>query len=249
AIGGGVNVISRNGRTEKSDLLEPRLYYRYVSANASGVARAEVKGNTIGLNYIVGGSLKDFNDLNGGRQVGLQPKTEYKDDSDDLRAQYLLSNNSTLTIAHQNVRQDNAWRTHRTIYGISWQNTTVGTDRELFYDQNRQLTYAQYEHNGLFSFSEKLKASVSYQVQSEDEVRVRSNGNINRQGFDVRTTGFWLQSESPVLKTGKMVAGIEYYNDTVDSYRRDYNSSGSLTNVDPLRYRPERSAGNTQYFT
>lgn len=243
AIGGAVNVISRDGKISlyppllrgesKGGLIHPRLYSRYSSANKSDVLRAEITGNkTEQVNFIIGGSLKDFNDLRGGKEVGLQEKTGYQDNSGDVRAEYALTKDSMLTLAHQNVRQADAWRTHRTIYGVAWQGTAVGTDKKHSFDQGRQLTYLQYETKSPFTFSERIKASLSYQTQTEDQITIKKDNKTDKQGFDVRTTGLWVQSETPVYKFGRIVAGIEYYSDAVDSYLRKYNAAGALTNTE-----------------
>lgn len=233
AIGGAVNVISRNGATAEPGLLRPRIYSRYSSANKSDVLRAEAGINKPGqFNLLLGGSLKDFNDLRGGKSAGLQKKTGYQDNSGDLHAEYTLTKDSTLIFAHQNVRQDDVWRTHRTIYGVSWQGTTVGTDKRHSFNQERQLTYIQYELKNPFTFSERIKASLSYQTQAEDQITVKKDSKTDKQGFDVRTTGLWVQSETPAMKIGRIIAGVEYYSDAVDSYLRKYNAGGILTNTE-----------------
>jgi len=48
----------------------------------------------------------------------------------------------------------------------------------------------------------------------------------------VKTTGVWVQSETPEFFLGKMVAGIEYYSDRVNSYLRKYNAAGALTSTE-----------------
>ncbi|MFH1227939.1 MAG: TonB-dependent receptor [Planctomycetota bacterium] len=244
AIGGAVNAISRDGKTavspalmrgkaEDASAFHPRFYYRYASANKSSVSRVETKINpTEQLNMLLGGSLKDFDDLKGGKSIGLQHKTGYNDNSGDFMARYALSDKSTLTLAHQDVAQNDIWRTHRTIYGSSWHGTTVGTDKKHLFDQGRQLTYLQYEAQKPLSFSERIKASLSYQVQTENQLTVKKDSKMEKAGFDVRTTGFWAQSETPALGFGRITAGIEYYSDSVASYRRTFKADGTLNTIE-----------------
>ena len=52
-----------------------------------------------------------------------------------------VSPETTLVAGYQYVDQDDAWRTHRTVYGISWEGSSVGTDHELVFDQRRELAY------------------------------------------------------------------------------------------------------------
>jgi hemoglobin/transferrin/lactoferrin receptor protein len=135
-----------------------------------------------------------------------------------------------LLLGYQYVSQDDAWRTHRTIYGVSWEGTQVGTDRVLTYDQGRQLGYVQLRQEGLGALADSMLASASYQSQSEDQHRVRSNLRSERLGFDVYTTGLWVQFDKQWGRTS-FVYGVDYYRDDVSSYNVEYNANGTIRRV------------------
>ena len=228
AIGGVVNVLSDlSGRPEG---FTPRALYRFSSAENSNVVRAEAGSNGEGLRWLGGYTYKDFGDLEGGRDVGVQPKTGYDENAADVRVEYDLGESTTVAAGYQYLDQDDAWRTHRTIYGISWEGTAVGTDRKLAFDQHRQLGYLQIRHDGLGAVADTLRASVSYHQQSEDQHRVRSNLRSDELGFDVYTTGLSAQLEK---KWGEvqLVYGADWYHDEVSSYNVQYNSDGSVRTV------------------
>jgi outer membrane receptor protein involved in Fe transport len=144
--------------------------------------------------------------------------------------EYDIGEATTLVAGYQYVDQDDAWRTHRTIYGISWEGTTIGTDRKLAFDQQRQLGYVQLRHDGLGTLADTLRASVSYQQQSEDQHRVRSDLRTDELGFDVYTTGLIAQLEKK-LGGVQLVYGADWYHDEVNSYNVQYNASGSIRRV------------------
>jgi hemoglobin/transferrin/lactoferrin receptor protein len=233
AIGGTVNAITMR-REEFGEGFDwgGRTLYRFASAEHSHTGRGEVGANfdeNVGI--LIGGTWKDYGDLEGGKNLGLQPKTSYDEMDWDGKLEYLFDPNRKLVFAHQSVNQEDAWRTHRTIYGKSWRGTTVGTDKKLAYDQDRDLTYLQYHAHELPWFIEEAHLNVSHHLQEEDEHRIRSNDQSQRQGFDVNTLGTFMQFHSPT-PIGRLVYGVEYYRDWVNSFSRRYNTNGSLAGVD-----------------
>jgi hemoglobin/transferrin/lactoferrin receptor protein len=232
AIGGTVNAIPRS-REHFPDGFNwsRRLYTRVATAEGSIIGRVEVSGN-VGqrLGLMMGLTLKDFGDLEGGRHVGIQEKTGYDEHDCDLKLEYRIDENRRLIFAHQHVRIDDAWRTHKTIYGISWHGTTVGDELERSLDQERDLTYVQYIADGLDGFAQSMKLTLSYQEQEEERFRVRTGDRIDRQGFTCRALGLGAQfsSDTPV---GLLTYGVECYYDDVDSWKRTYNPDGSVKSV------------------
>jgi hemoglobin/transferrin/lactoferrin receptor protein len=233
AIGGTVNAITRGRESyEEGFNWDRRIYGNYSSASDSGIVRVELSGN-LGEVFggLLGGSLKDFNDLEGGRHTGLQPKTGYGEMDWDLKMEYRFLPDSRLVLAYQHVGQEDIWRTHKTIYGISWHRTSIGSERKRVLDQGRDLIYLQYHGKDLRTFFNRADASLSYHLQQEKQFRIKGNGKRDIQGFKVKTLGFWTQfgSSTPI---GHFTYGIEYYRDRVDSYREKYRADGTLEKVE-----------------
>jgi hemoglobin/transferrin/lactoferrin receptor protein len=232
AIGGAVNAITLGPVIGGEGFdWHPRAFYRVSSAEHSHTARAEVGANWSDAGgVLIGGSWKDYGDLEGGRDVGRQSHTGYLERNVDGKAVYHFSPDTKLVLGHQTVVQDDAWRTHRTIYGLLWEGTTRGTDLELSYDQRRHLTFLQFQAQNLPSFIQEAHVSLSHQLQREDEFRIRSNRLRSEQGFDVHTLGASLRLHSP-SPVGRWVYGVEYYRDWVGSFLRNYDAAGQLTSV------------------
>jgi hemoglobin/transferrin/lactoferrin receptor protein len=230
AIGGTVNVFTTGPNTYGEGFnAGGSAMYRVSTAERSHTVRGEVSlswDDTLGLHG--GGTYKYFGDLETGS--GRQPFTGYDEFDADFKLEYLIGPDTSLVVAHQQVHVDDAWRTHRTIYGRSFEGTTVGNERRRALDQERQLTYAQLHATNIGSFVDAMHISISHQYQGEDRDRVRSDGRRDLQGFDVDTFGLWAQFESP-SPVGTWTWGAEYYRDHVDSYHTDYNADGSLNAV------------------
>ena len=233
AIGGVLNALTIEPPTwNGAPNWESRLYYRGATAERSNVGRVQVGSRASRqLGFVGGVSLKDFGDLRGGRDVGVQEHTGYDEQDYDAKISYNVNEDSQFTLGHQTVNQNDAWRTHKTIYGIDWDGLSVGDDKVHSYDQYRDLTYLRYRAENPDGAIDAAELTLSRQAQSEDLHRVKKDSSIEKQGVDVTTWGVALQMESD-SRAGDWVYGVEYYRDGVDSQARKYKSDGSLSKVE-----------------
>jgi len=226
AVGGAVNVLTAMPRTGP-DGFSSRVVYRYADAESSQTARAEATYRGDALRARAGYTYKDFGDLEAGGDTGEQPRTGYDENNADARFEYDLGERTTVALGYQYAKQDDLWRTHRTIYGNGWKGTAVGTDRQLSFDQAGRWGYRQVSPEGLGGFADPVRASLSYQEQTEDQYRVRSNLRYDTLGFDVDTTGLWVQFDKQ-WGPAQLVYGADHYSDDVSSYNVEYNANGTV---------------------
>jgi hemoglobin/transferrin/lactoferrin receptor protein len=229
AVGGVLNALAVDGPDWTGEASwEPRLYYRGASAERSNVGRIQLGGRpTEQVGFVGGYSAKAFGDLRGGGDVGVQKHTGYDEQDVDAKVNYYISDNAVVTLAHQTVRQEDAWRTHRTTYAIAWEGLAKGDDRVNSFDQARDLTYVRCRMENLDGVVNGIEATLSRHAQSEDNDRVKKDWSSERQGFDVETWGGTLQLES-TSAWGQWVYGLDYYRDMVQSYARKYRADGTL---------------------
>ncbi|MCR9245892.1 MAG: TonB-dependent receptor [bacterium] len=226
AIGGTVNVITKDPYTYGDNGINygGASYVRFSTAENSVHARGEVSvgythadGSRTGV--LFGGSAKNFGDLEGGRGVGTQPETGYQDNAFDIKIEHWFDADTRLVFLHQNLMQDDVPRTHRTVNGITWRGVSSGSDLQRNFDQNRYLTYVQYHKENIDGPVNAVRANLSFHQQVETRDRVRGSGAQEEQGFDVGTTGAWVQFESNT-SVGHFTYGIEIYHDDVNSFLR-----------------------------
>jgi len=233
AIGGTVNAttVAPPADDQGKPVLAPVLYYRGATAERSTTGRLQLAGRVNeNVGFIGGVSVKNYGDLRGGDEVGRQDHTGYDELDFDGRVDVNLDPDNRLTYGHQSVSQDDVWRTHKTIYGLTWEGLKAGDEKSRFLDQHRTLDYLTYEGKKLESFADRVKVTLSRQVQREDESRIKKDDTGERQGFDVTTWGSSLQLESDTT-LGNWVYGAEYYHDGVDSYLNKYKANGALSKV------------------
>jgi hemoglobin/transferrin/lactoferrin receptor protein len=228
AIGGTVNVFTKSadfrGEADGAAFHHGSALYRFASNSLSHTGRLEVKtgeGGAWGLH--VGATYRDFGDIRDS-EVGRMPKTGYEEFDYDLRLDVALSNTATLTVAHQSVKQDDVWRSHRTVFFEPWHGTSLGSpDLARVYDQERTLSYLRLADQDRAGAVRGYTLTFSFQQADEDFNRTRLSGVNTRMELDrteVDTFGAVLGMES-ALGGGTLVYGVDYYRDSVDSSRRD----------------------------
>lgn len=237
AIGGTLNAFTRSSgfSSEPPEQLFAKgdVRYEYRSnGEGSSIGRVEGaagKGGSWGLNG--GISYKDFGDIEDSA-VGAMKHTGYDETDWDLRLDASIGAGTTLTMAYQDVDQDDVWRWHRTVYNPGWSKdghvAAAGTWLANTYDQGRSLGYVKVDSvdPGVGEWLSHFTATLSYQELSDSEFQDRRSTETQAltsaryqqlQTAEVSTVGIDLALESPV-GPGSLVYGLDYYRDDVDSY-------------------------------
>jgi len=231
AIGGTLNVLTARPLYAESGFLSGgSTFGRWSSAEQSYTGRVEGSVSEADkYGFLFGFTGKDYGDLRTAGQ-GENKNSGYEEWDVDFKGEFFLNPDTRLTFLHQQVHQNDAWRTHSTIFGIPYRGTTTGSDQRRSLDQERHLTYLQLEGNPGGVIDHYL-VGVSHQRQAEEQFRRRpiGDGRVNITGFDVDTYGIMAQFSSDT-DLGYLTYGTSYYIDRVDSYRENFNANGSFDN-------------------
>lgn len=170
-----------------------------------------------------GVSLRRFGDLLGGKNTGFQWPSGYNENDFDIKAKFSLHKNLTLTLAHQNVSQQNV----PAYYRYQLDNFALN----VFDPQRRQLTYAKLVRQSEQSFFKEQTLTLSYQHTEEGRSSQKNNSDTRRIETDrVGTWGLNLNNRSDFLEKGSLNTGVELYRDLVNSERYDLNTKTNATN-------------------
>lgn len=202
-------------------------YYRGQTAEQSHTGRFEFDtgvGDQWGLH--LGTTVKHFGDVIAA-ELGKEQNTGYDEWAYDARLDVKLSDSWTFTAANQMLGQNDVWRTHSTIYGVSFAGSAIGSDLRRLKDQRRSLSFLKLRGEDLNGFVDAVTTTFSYQNFPENGERVRSDGRSQIESFDSSMWGIDFQLESDT-SAGHLTYGVDYYVDHVDSARTDYNPDGSL---------------------
>jgi hemoglobin/transferrin/lactoferrin receptor protein len=228
AIGGTLNAFTKDsGWRDGTGLNGGLLSYRGSTAESSHGLHFEANTGDAGKwGLHIGGSVREFGDVDAA-DIGRQPKTGYDEWAYDLRFDAAINDQWTFTAVHQQLRQDDVWRTHATIFGRPWHGTTIGNDRERSFDQERTLSYVRLAGDKLEGFADSISFTASWQTADEWQHRIRSNGASDDNDVFVDTLGFDLQFTSDT-SIGKLTYGADYYRDGVDSLSTFFNANGTF---------------------
>ena len=239
AIGGTLNAFSKS-----SDFRARPVDRIYLGGSAAYEFRSNGAGSQIGrleMETGVGGkfgvwlglSAKDFGDI-GDSAEGRMKGTGYPEQDWDLRLDWAVTPESTLTLAHNSVHQDDISRWHRTIDNPGWQHdghvAAPGRWTADNFDQDRSLTYLRYAgaNPQVGAAIRRWSATLSWQTSADAEFQNRqpAEDSIRASDIHLETIGACLNLES-VIGSGTLVYGVDYYHDTVDSSGYKMKSSGA----------------------
>jgi len=231
SIGGTVNVITKGSdplEYSKDQLFsEGRVLYRGSSAEQSHTGRAEgIVGIGQSTGVILGYTDRRIGNIKASG-LGELPHTGFDEVGFDLRMDHYFRENVRGTFAYQQFEQNDLWRVHKTIYGRSWEGTSVGRELRRSGDQSRRLAYAQIKADDIDGPIQKIHTSLSWHNHEESRYRIKSSGKADQQGFDLDSLGAWLQLESDT-QIGKLSYGTSYYRDQADTFRNDLDQEGNV---------------------
>lgn len=204
------------------------LLFRYATAEDSATSHAETEGNLDSLGWHAGFSYKDYGDLRAGRDVGLLAHTGYEAADGDVALTWQLSDVERLTFAAQHTTLRDVPRTHSTVDNNPWRGLTAGSDVQRDHTHRRSLTYVRYEADGGPSATfDRVSATVAFKHRYEREDRIRSNGRRIFQQLDVQTPAILAQAQK-ATSIGRLVFGVDWYRDHVDSEQREHAANGAV---------------------
>jgi hemoglobin/transferrin/lactoferrin receptor protein len=234
AVGGTLQLFTRESSFQEEEngktFAHGSQSYRWSSAEHSHVSRTTAEtgvGGNWGL--LLGFTRADFGDVDAAN-LGRQKKTGYDQYGFDARADWRISENWQLTLNHQNSAQDDVWRTHSTVFGESFSGTTVGTDLRRLKDLAHSLDYLKLTGADLHSAIDAATFTLSYQTWDENADRVKSDRSRQLESLDSRMWGADLQLES-LIGENRLIYGADFYQERVDSARRDFLPDGSLDQI------------------
>ncbi|MFT5154205.1 MAG: hemoglobin/transferrin/lactoferrin receptor protein, partial [Planctomycetota bacterium] len=156
--------------------------------------------------------------------------TGYEEWSGDVKIENFLSDTSRLVIAHQRVDQNDVPRTHKTVFAVPFEGTSIGSDLARDYDQDRSLSYAQLHLDDVAGFIDSARISLSWHQQDEILRRTKSSGSRQKQGFEVGTLGLLANARSETA-SGEWVYGFELYRDHVDSFLNKFDEQDAADDI------------------
>lgn len=229
ALAGVINIITR----KRTDFFDPQktqglFALRGATADASLGGRLQMEGNVNQFGYLGGISVKRFNSLEGGGDVGEQRPTAYDELGGDLKLNYQLDGGGELIFAHQYTRQYDVPKTSE---------ITLGNKLKFNYEpQLRTLSYLEYQrqYEGAPISSMKLNVSFNRQKEGEEIINAATPTVETREITDVKTLGATTQFTSKIGRAHRLTYGFDFYQDRYDTSKDRINlTTGAITSQTP----------------
>jgi len=216
AMGGTVNLITR----KRADFQREKgwnglLCGKYGSAAAERAGRVQVEANVHRFGALMGATYRGFDDLDGGRGVGVQTPTGYEEVDADAKLNLWAAEGQEFTLATQFSRQFDVPKTSE---------VTLGGNRKFNYEpQLRSLQYVRYEGKDLVDGRlQSALVNVSYNLQAEGEEVIKSDPDLEtreRNGAD--TLGALVHLRAAKWRLLQLSGGAEFYQDWISSSKQE----------------------------
>ncbi len=220
AIGGTINIVTRAPSVHDAirfgDYAFTEVTQFTNTSDASSYTRWNVEGWVGSTGVFTGASFLNVRDLDTGWDFGRQPGTNYQQYAGDIKFQYLVNDNSLLTVSLQHLEQENVPRSDRFPgYPGDRNNSNTPAGARFFDPQQRDLAYIRFQSLYPNPWLDAFTFTASYNRQRE--VQTRGIPTTRFQETDVETVGLQMVGAKDLGGLGKIVTGVDWYHDDVDS--------------------------------
>lgn len=218
AMGGIVNVITKKGPALGAERRAgAAVSSRYSSADDAFTGRAEAFASSARHRLFGGFTYRRSGDVEGGGAVGPQRATGYDELAGDARAEFKVSDFSTVSAAYRIMNQRDVPRTDRIV------------DRtNLVYDfdpQRLQIGTLRFENLTPGRFVDALSVTAQWNRQDEGKLEVRSSQPAVERRMSDSQTFFELNLELATFvgESQRLLYGADFGTESIDSTRIDFN--------------------------
>jgi outer membrane receptor protein involved in Fe transport len=196
--------------------------------------RGQLEYNSKKIAFLAGGTYRDFGDLVGGKETGVQTPSGYTEYAFDGKLLFALKDNMQLTLASQFLNQSHVPLYHKVVLEDYLINE--------FEPQQRLMNYARLNIQGSNNLFEQVKFIASWQQNTENTTTQKNNKTlINKDDNQVNTLGFVTDVTSKFSKIWSANSGAEYYHDNVSSNRYIISSDNSAPTIEKRGLYPDDS--------
>jgi len=207
---------------------------KFMTDGMEKTGRGQLQYNSEKVAFLGGGTYRDFGDLVGGKETGVQSPSGYKEVAFDGKLLFALNKNIQLTLASQFLNQSHVPIYHKVVL----ENYAINE----FQPQQRLLNYAKMNIHGSKKVFDQVKFIASWQQNTENTKTQKNNTNLVQLDNNlVNTLGFVTDITSEFSKIWSANSGVEYYHDNVSSSRFVNSTDNSVPPVEKRGLYPDDS--------
>jgi outer membrane receptor protein involved in Fe transport len=213
ALGGALQIFSVDPLlTSGENQWHGRATGKMVTDEMEKTGRGQLEYRSKKMAFLAGGTYRDFGDLVGGEETGVQTPSGYSEYAFDGKLLFALKKNMQLTLTSQFLNQSHVPLYHK----VTLENYAINE----FQPQQRLMNYARLNIRGDNKIFEQVKFIASWQQNTENTTAQKNNSVLVQQDSNrVNTLGFVTDITSNFSKIWSANSGVEYYHDNVSSSR------------------------------
>lgn len=210
AMGGVIQVFTKNPAFSEKPKWSSTIYGKTVSSNMENTGRVELIHQSAAMALQLGFTHRNFGDLVGGEQTGIQHPSGYSEKSFDTKLRWKLNENTLVTLVHQQLIQHDVPLYHK---------VQVEDFKYYYFEpQQRKLSYLKIEKYLGKSILNHLNIIASTQQNKETRKYSKNNALFEYQESDkVATIGLAVDIYATFSNRVTANTGVEYYHDKVNS--------------------------------
>jgi hemoglobin/transferrin/lactoferrin receptor protein len=235
ALGGALQIFSVEPRLKSTGSeWHGNMTGKMVTGGMEKSGRGQLEYSSKKMAMMIGGTTRDFGDLVGGKETGVQSPSGYTEYAFDGKLLFALKENMQLTLASQFLNQSHVPVYHKVVL----ENYEVNE----FQPQQRLMNYARLNIQGRKKIFDQVKFIASWQ-QNTENTEAQKNGSklVQIDSNRVNTLGFVADITSAISKTWSANSGVEYYHDNVSSSRFVITTDNSAAPLEKRGLYPDDS--------
>ncbi len=235
AIGGALQIFSIDPLlTKGKQEWHGSAIGKFMTDGMEKTGRAQLEYNSEKVAFLGGGTYRDFGDLVGGKETGVQSPSGYTEYAFDGKLLFALQENIQLTLASQFFNQSHVPVYHKVVL----ENYLINE----FQPQQRLMNYARLNIHGSKKAFDHIKFIASWQQNTENTSTQKNNSTKMQQDDNrINTLGFVADVTSNFSKSWSANSGAEYYHDNVSSSRTIISSDNSAPPIEKRGLYPDDS--------
>lgn len=244
ALGGALQLFSINPvLTDSGAEWHGSATGKFMTGDMEKTGRGQLEYNSKKIAFIAGGTYRDFGDLVGGKETGVQSPSGYSEYAFDGKLLFALKENMQLTLASQFLNQSHVPVYHKVVL----ENYAVNE----FHPQQRLMNYARLNIQGRKKLFDQVKLIASWQQNTENTAAQKNGSNLTQLDNNrVNTLGFVADFTSEFSKNWTANSGIEFYHDVVSSSRFVIDNTGTVPDLEKRGLYPDDSRyGNFSVYS
>ncbi|MBK8643134.1 MAG: TonB-dependent receptor [Saprospiraceae bacterium] len=218
ALGGTIQVNSKKLEYSQRRKYEVSWLNRFSMPTSELTTHGEIGISNPRIAFIGGISARNFGDIYGGKNTGLQNPTGYSESSYHVKTKYRLSSYSNFTFLHQALRQRHVPIYHKIVL--------ENYAKYHIESQEKAISYVQWDFSHPGKRFNTFRINLGHQYNLEyRKIQKQDSDYLIEEKDRINTYSVYALMKTSVLPNYNIISGVDVYYDWVNSFRSVFNQN------------------------